>query len=124
MAIPNGPRLGLLQMVPELDTERYASEDARPKEGGLGLLHTTLSLGFWKFIYVCMFSLNTFRKDGVWVSHLLSGYSLPMEDPKLSNGNTSDKSIGGSWKQSIKASYEATTSAFPGGEIIAHLDHK
>ncbi|KAG6585258.1 D-aminoacyl-tRNA deacylase, partial [Cucurbita argyrosperma subsp. sororia] len=63
-------------------------------------------------------------KDGVWVSHLLSGYSLPMEDPKLSNGNTNDKSIGGSWKQSIKASYEATTSAFPGGEIIAHLDHK
>lgn len=70
------------------------------------------------------FSFNIFRKDGVWVSHLLSGYSLPMEDPNQSNGDTSYKGIGGSWKEAIKAAYEATKLAFPGGEIIAHLDHK
>lgn len=58
------------------------------------------------------------------MSHLLSGYSLPMEDPNQSNGDTRDKGIGGSWKEAIKASYEATKLAFPGGEIIAHLDHK
>lgn len=33
-------------------------------------------------------------------------------------------SIGGTWRQSIKAAYEATRTAFPGGEIVAHLDHK
>lgn len=51
------------------------------------------------------------------MGHVLSGYSLPMDDPK-------DNEIGGTWKHSIDASYEATKSAFPGGEIIAHLDQK
>lgn len=54
----------------------------------------------------------------MWVGHLLSGYSLPMEDPGQS------KDIGGTWKQAIKAAYDATKEGFPGGEIIAHLDHK
>ncbi|GJM85141.1 hypothetical protein PR202_ga01565 [Eleusine coracana subsp. coracana] len=62
-------------------------------------------------------------KDGVWVGHLLSGYSLPMETPVQVNGKTSGE-VGGMWKHSIKASYEATKAAFPEGEIIAHLDHK
>lgn len=65
-----------------------------------------------------------YRKDGVWVGHLLSGYSLPMEDPNLSKVETNSKEIGGTWKESIKASLEATKLAFPGGEILAHLDHK
>ncbi|XP_072970996.1 D-aminoacyl-tRNA deacylase [Typha angustifolia] len=63
-------------------------------------------------------------KDGVWVGHLLSGYSLPMEDPTKGNGKSSEEGIRGTWKQSIKVSYEATKSAFPGGEVIAHLDQK
>nr|XP_010929066.1 D-aminoacyl-tRNA deacylase isoform X2 [Elaeis guineensis] len=63
-------------------------------------------------------------KDGVWVGHLLSGYALPMEDPKQQNIKSSDQTVGGTWKQSIKASYEATRAAFPGGEILAHLDQK
>ncbi|XP_065860632.1 D-aminoacyl-tRNA deacylase [Euphorbia lathyris] len=58
-------------------------------------------------------------KDGVWVAHLLSGYSLPMEEPSQTK-----KDIGGTWRESIKAAFEATKSAFPGGEILAHLDHK
>lgn len=63
------------------------------------------------------------RKDDVWVGHLLSGYSLPMEDPNNAKGERNTE-IGGTWKESIKAAYEATKSAFPGGEILAHLDHK
>uniref|UniRef100_A0A2P2LT11 Ethanol tolerance protein GEKO1 n=3 Tax=Rhizophora mucronata TaxID=61149 RepID=A0A2P2LT11_RHIMU len=61
-------------------------------------------------------------KDGVWVGHLLSGYSLLMEDPSKKNSNV--KGIDGTWREAIKAAFEATSSAFPGGEILAHLDHK
>ncbi|KAJ7953952.1 D-aminoacyl-tRNA deacylase [Quillaja saponaria] len=63
-------------------------------------------------------------KDGVWVGHLLSGYSLPMEDPNQSKVETGKKEVGGTWKEAIKAAFEATRSSFPGGEILAHLDHK
>lgn len=47
-----------------------------------------------------------------------------MEDPKQKNGDINHNDIGGTWKQSINAAYEATKQAFPGGEIIAHLDQK
>ncbi|KAK4772022.1 hypothetical protein SAY86_013797 [Trapa natans] len=66
--------------------------------------------------------MDIVMKDGVWVGHLLSGYSLPMDDPGKSKVDPS--SIGGTWKKSIQVAYEATKGAFPGGEIIAHLDHK
>ncbi|KAM3256280.1 hypothetical protein ACQJBY_049022 [Aegilops geniculata] len=62
-------------------------------------------------------------KDGVWVGHLLSGYSLPMDAPPQVNGKSSGE-VGGMWKHSIKVSYEATKAGFPGGEVIAHLDQK
>lgn len=64
------------------------------------------------------------RKDRVWVGHLLSGYALPMEDPNQQKEKTGEDAIGRTWKQSIKASYEATRLTFPGGEILAHLDQK
>lgn len=67
-------------------------------------------------------SVNS-RKDGVSVGHLLSGYSLPMEDPGQSKVETSSE-IGGTWKHAIKAAYDATKAGFPGGEILAHLDQK
>ncbi|CAJ1941961.1 unnamed protein product [Sphenostylis stenocarpa] len=67
--------------------------------------------------------MDVVLKDNVWVGHLLSGYSLPMEDSNQSKGETNVE-IGGTWRESIKAAYEATKSAFPGGEILAHLDHK
>ncbi|XP_078437869.1 D-aminoacyl-tRNA deacylase [Wolffia australiana] len=73
-------------------------------------------------------------KDGVWVGHMLSGYSLPMEEPgKHKNGGGSGNvdgpnggrdGVGGTWKQAIKISLAATEAAFPGGQIIAHLDNK
>lgn len=59
------------------------------------------------------------RKDDIWVGHLLSGYSLPMEEAKPGENH-----IGGTWRQSIQAAFEATKASFPGGEILAHLDQK
>ncbi|CAN1794967.1 D-aminoacyl-tRNA deacylase [Linum perenne] len=65
------------------------------------------------------------KDDSVWVAHLLSGYSLPMDDPnQAKGGGGGTKDIGGTWKQSIIAAVEATRLGFPGGEILAHLDHK
>ena len=58
------------------------------------------------------------------MGHLLSGYSLPMEDANQSKTGNGAASIGGTWRESIKAAFEATRLGFPGGEIIAHLDHK
>lgn len=56
------------------------------------------------------------------MGHLLSGYSLPMEDPGQSKVKAED--IGGTWREAIKAAFDATREAFPGGEILAHLDQK
>jgi len=47
-----------------------------------------------------------------------------MEDPDQNKGDGNNNGIGGTWKQSINAAYEATKAAFPGGEILAHLDQK
>ncbi|XP_057531148.1 D-aminoacyl-tRNA deacylase [Amaranthus tricolor] len=67
--------------------------------------------------------MKIIRKDNVWVGHLLSGYSLPMDDPGQSKVEDA-KGIGGTWKEAIRVAFEATKIAFPGGEILAHLDHK
>ncbi|KAK6157768.1 hypothetical protein DH2020_012016 [Rehmannia glutinosa] len=68
--------------------------------------------------------MDVILKEGIWVGHLLSGYSLPMEDPGKSIAKINADDIGGTWKQAIKVAFDATKAAFPGGEIIAHLDHK
>lgn len=62
------------------------------------------------------------QKEGVWVGHLLSGYSLLMIDP---GSNVKDfGKIGGTWKEAILEAVKATKLAFPGGEVVAHLDGK
>ena len=58
------------------------------------------------------------------MGHLLSGYSLAKDDPDPSIIESDAKNIGGTWKDAIRASFEATSASFPGGEIIAHLDQK
>ncbi|XP_057777465.1 D-aminoacyl-tRNA deacylase isoform X2 [Salvia miltiorrhiza] len=68
--------------------------------------------------------MDIIQKEGTWVGHLISGYSLPMEDPGQTKSSISAESIGGTWKQSIQVAFDATKAAFPGGEILAHLDHK
>ncbi|KAF5933790.1 hypothetical protein HYC85_029961 [Camellia sinensis] len=62
-------------------------------------------------------------KGGVWVGHLLSGYSLPMEDLGQSK-QTNVEGVGGTWREAIKLACETTNAAFPGVEVMAHLDHK
>jgi D-aminoacyl-tRNA deacylase len=66
--------------------------------------------------------VDVVQKGGIWVGHLLSGYSLPMEDPGKSK--VTSESVGGTWKDAIKVAFDATKAAFPEGEIMAHLDHK
>ncbi|GMH01815.1 hypothetical protein Nepgr_003654 [Nepenthes gracilis] len=68
--------------------------------------------------------MDIILKDDIWVGHLLSGYSLPMDDPDKSKVDLDVAGIGGMWKDAIRSAYEATKAAFPGGEIIAHLDQK
>ncbi|KAJ0725186.1 putative D-aminoacyl-tRNA deacylase [Helianthus annuus] len=68
--------------------------------------------------------MDIILKGGVWVGHLLSGYSLPMEEPIESKGEKNSNNIGGTWKHAIKVAYDATVEGFPGGEVIAHIDHK
>lgn len=66
--------------------------------------------------------MDIVQKEGVWVGHLLSGYSLLMDepDPKVKDYSK----IGGTWKEAIREAVAATRSAFPGGEVIVHLDSK
>jgi len=47
-----------------------------------------------------------------------------MEDPGQSKTQLNTEAVRGTWRESIKVAFEATKSAFPGGEILAHLDHK
>lgn len=68
--------------------------------------------------------MDIIMKENVWVGHLLSGYSLPMEDPGQSKVESDAKNIGGTWKEAIRTAFEATKAAFPGGVIQAHLDQK
>nr|GME09228.1 D-aminoacyl-tRNA deacylase-like isoform X1 [Ipomoea batatas] len=68
--------------------------------------------------------MDIILKRDVWVGHLLSGYSLPMDDPGQSKAQNSPESVGGTWRQAIRVAFEATKEAFPCGEVLAHLDHK
>ena len=47
-----------------------------------------------------------------------------MEDPGHSKAKQNSEAVHGTWREAIIVAFEATKSAFPGGEIIAHLDHK
>ncbi|XP_060169338.1 D-aminoacyl-tRNA deacylase-like [Lycium barbarum] len=67
--------------------------------------------------------MDIVRKDGVWVGHLLAGYSLLMEDPGPSKAQA-NLEVGGTWKQAIRVAFDTTRSAFPQGEVLAHLDNK
>lgn len=55
---------------------------------------------------------------------MLSGYSLLMEDPGQSKAQENPGEIGGTWREAIKVSYETTKAAFPGGDVLAHIDQK
>ncbi|GAA0186978.1 hypothetical protein LIER_34266 [Lithospermum erythrorhizon] len=63
-------------------------------------------------------------KENAWVGHLISGYSLPMDDPGQPKVQENAEGVGGTWRQAIKVAYETTKESFPGGEVLAHLDQK
>ncbi|MDP6212856.1 MAG: D-aminoacyl-tRNA deacylase [Candidatus Thalassarchaeaceae archaeon] len=55
----------------------------------------------------------------VWVGHILANYAIVFE------GENEEGSIpAGPWSHSIRTAVESTRSAFPGGDIFAHLDRK
>ncbi|XVF08891.1 hypothetical protein REPUB_Repub07fG0043300 [Reevesia pubescens] len=68
--------------------------------------------------------MDIVQKDGVWVGHLLSGYSLLMEDPGEAKVPVNSMAVGGTWRETIQVAFETTKLAFPGGEVLAHLDNK
>ncbi|XP_057848779.2 D-aminoacyl-tRNA deacylase isoform X5 [Cryptomeria japonica] len=67
---------------------------------------------------------NWTEKEDVWVGHLLSGYSLPMEEPSLKKKEYDVNEIGGSWKQAISVAVATTQEAFSGGKVLVHIDNK
>lgn len=54
----------------------------------------------------------------LWAGHLLANYALPFETPE------DGQEPSGAWRHSIQASVESTRTAFPGGNLFAHLDRK
>ncbi|KAK3406413.1 hypothetical protein EUGRSUZ_K02549 [Eucalyptus grandis] len=71
--------------------------------------------------YYVPWRMDNVRKDGIWVGHLLSGYSLPMEEPSESK-EVNSKGVDGMWRKVINIAFETSRLAFPGGEVLAHLD--
>ncbi len=68
---------------------------------------------------------DVLRKTNCWAGHQLAGYSLEMEKPEHENYDPLTSELPqGQWRHSIKVAYESTKSAFPGGQVIAHLDKK
>lgn len=47
-----------------------------------------------------------------------------MEDPGQSKARENPGEVGGTWKEAIKVSYETSKAAFPGGDVLAHIDQK
>ncbi|KAL2635990.1 hypothetical protein R1flu_007469 [Riccia fluitans] len=74
--------------------------------------------------------MDVVLKGGVWVGHLLSGYSLPMVEPSKevgagkNNASVNYSTVGGSWKEAITEAVKTTRAAFPDGELLVHLDSK
>ena len=68
------------------------------------------------------------------MGHIISRYCLPMVEPfeEGSNGNgnggvggvESDELIGGTWREVVETAVGTTQRAFPGGNVMVHLDSK
>ncbi|XP_050224576.1 D-aminoacyl-tRNA deacylase-like isoform X2 [Mercurialis annua] len=135
-AAPPNPRIGpwlrLLRCIAASHNLSPEFEVVQRSTGGGRMLHRPLLwndsknkilLGIGGGHYVPR-HMDVVLKDGVWVGHLLSGYSLLMEDPAQLKALTKADAVKMTWKEAIKVAFEATKLAFPGGEVIAHLDHK
>lgn len=47
-----------------------------------------------------------------------------MEDPGELKKQANIEDVDGTWREAITIAFETTRIAFPGGEVLAHLDHK
>ncbi|KAH9331340.1 hypothetical protein KI387_003448, partial [Taxus chinensis] len=65
--------------------------------------------------------MDIVRKEGVWVGHLLSGYSLPMEEPSLKKKEYDVNEIGGTWKEAIKVAVCNNTRSIFGEERSLYI---
>ena len=68
---------------------------------------------------------DVLRKTNCWAGHQLANYALEMEKPQ---DEAWDPEVGvlpnGAWNHAIRISVESTRRAFPGGNVMAHLDRK
>jgi D-aminoacyl-tRNA deacylase len=68
---------------------------------------------------------DVIRKTNCWAGHQIAGYALEMERPDDPDWEpTSGPLPAGQWAHSVRVCLESTREAFPGGQIIAHLDRK
>jgi len=58
------------------------------------------------------------HSSNVWVGHILANYAIVFEE------NDGSPRPPGAWAHSVRTAVESTRSAFPGGNVFAHLDRK
>ncbi|MEE2759017.1 MAG: D-aminoacyl-tRNA deacylase [Candidatus Thermoplasmatota archaeon] len=68
---------------------------------------------------------DVIRKTECWAGHQLANYALEMHKPEDESWDPDqDDFPEGAWKHAISVSVDSTRKAFPGGNVIAHLDRK
>ena len=118
------PRHGdVVRQVGSIKTRNFKSNCSQEGSHSCPCLFPPGYVGMW----VC-------RRGDVWVGHIISRYCLPMVEPfeEGSNGNgnggvggvESDELIGGTWREVVETAVGTTQRAFPGGNVMVHLDSK
>nr|MBC8518476.1 D-aminoacyl-tRNA deacylase [Euryarchaeota archaeon] len=68
---------------------------------------------------------DVIRKTNCWAGHQLALYALEMTRPEDEDWDPITGVLPtGQWQHSIEVALESTKQAFPGGQVIAHLDRK
>lgn len=68
---------------------------------------------------------DVIRKTNCWAGHQLALYALEMTKPEDEDWDPITGVLPtGQWQHSIEVALESTKQAFPGGQVIAHLDRK
>lgn len=68
---------------------------------------------------------DVIRKTNCWAGHQLALYALEMVRPEDEDWDPITGVLPtGQWQHSIEVALESTKQAFPGGQVIAHLDRK
>ncbi len=68
---------------------------------------------------------DVLRKTDCWAGHQIASYALDMVKPEDDGWEPLEGRLpDGAWKHSVEVCVESTKCAFPGGQVIAHLDRK